>query len=92
MLADATAEGAELVVKAKVVSTALAFMRMVSDEDVQERVERTKRGFVNARKALDVAKDELEEITPEQAKLHMKILREQLGEEAFRALASGQET
>ncbi len=86
MLADAAKSDVPLVEKAKVVSSALAFMRMVSDEDVQERVERTKRGFVNARKALEVSKDELEEITPEQAKLHVKILRDQLGEEAFKAL------
>jgi len=86
MLADAAKPDVPLVEKAKVVSSALAFMRMVSDEDVQERVERTKRGFVNARKALEVTKDELEEITPEQAKLHVKILRDQLGEEAFKAL------
>jgi hypothetical protein len=83
MLAEAATPEVELKDKANAAKTALAFMRMVSDEDVQERVERTKRGFVKARAELSASQDEVEHITPDQALLHTKVMIENLGEEGF---------
>jgi hypothetical protein len=80
------AETGNLKEKESAAKTALQFMRMVSDEDVQERVERTRRGFVKAREALGTGKNEYENITPEQALLHLKVIRDQLGSEKWHDL------
>ncbi|MGH7749715.1 MAG: hypothetical protein ACREQ5_33860 [Candidatus Dormibacteria bacterium] len=70
----------EIKEKNMAVRTALDFMRQVSDADVQERVERTKRGFQQAREELRLAKTVGEEVTPDQAVLHLSMLKEKLGD------------
>jgi hypothetical protein len=80
MLKDA--ENEDVQTKATAVRTALSFMKMVSDEDIQERAERTKRGFVAARKEL--SDGDVEVPTPERAALYLKQLRELLGPDKFK--------
>jgi len=86
MLTEADSPLVELKDKASAVKVALQFMKQVSDEDIQERVERTRRGFVKAREALAAEPETIEAITDEQAVLHLQMLKEQLGESKLKAL------
>jgi len=87
MLLAVQGEDASIKEKGEAVRSALSFMKMVSDEDVQERVERTKRGFIAARKEL--TDKEEEKPTLDQARVYIEMLRGQFGTETIRALAGG---
>jgi hypothetical protein len=72
--------------KADAARTALQFVRMVSEESIQERVERTKRGFQKAQQAL--GNTEVETPTDDQAELYLKTLISQIGKDKVKALLS----
>ena len=84
MLLGVSGEDVSLKDKAEATKAALSFVRMVSDQDIQERVERTKRGFAKARATLSEA--EVEVPTSDQAELYLKILVDQLGKDKVKAL------
>jgi hypothetical protein len=82
MLTQAAGEDTSIKDKSIALNSALKFLRMVTDEDIQERVERTRRGFQKAREVISVDA-EYEEITPDKAQQHLKILRQVLGDDEF---------
>lgn len=60
--------------RAAVLNSALALMKLISTEDMAERAERTKRGFVKARGELSKGDDIEVDVTPDQAELYAKAL------------------
>jgi hypothetical protein len=66
--------------QAAAVKAALAFTKIVADEEALERKERNKRGFVQL---ADGKKPEIETPTPDKAALYLKVLQQQLGPAVF---------
>jgi hypothetical protein len=72
------AKSASLKDRAAVLNSALALMKIMSMEDISERAERTKRGFVKARGELSPG-DETIDVTADQASLYIKALAAKFG-------------
>lgn len=69
--------------RAAAMNSALQLLKIMSTEEIAERAERTKRGFVNARGALTPGAEEVE-VTADQATLYIKALAAKLGPEVVR--------
>jgi hypothetical protein len=85
MLAQAAQDDVPIKDKTLAAKAALSFMKMVSDEDIQERVDRTRRGIIKARKELENG-DVVDVLTDEQIALQLKIIQDQIGPEKMKAL------
>lgn len=69
--------------RAAALNSALQLLKITATEDIVERAERTKRGFVAARGALGPGTEEVE-VTADQAALYIKALAAKLGPEVVR--------
>jgi hypothetical protein len=68
--------------KTEIAKTAIAFLKLVQTGQTAELAERSKRGALLAAKQLAEAKaNDTEQITPESATLHMRMLYDSLGQE-----------
>lgn len=74
--------------RAPILNSALALIKIMSTEDISERAERTKRGFVAARGALGDDAEEIE-VSPDQAELYVKALAAKFGPEMVRKALEG---
>jgi hypothetical protein len=85
MLAAAAQDDVPIKDKTLAAKAALSFMKMVSDEDIQERVERTRRGLVKARRELEQG-EAVDVLTDEQIALQLRIIQDQIGPDKMKAL------
>lgn len=72
-------ETADLKERAAIFNSALSLMKIMSTEDIAERAERTKRGFIKGREALNGGDAETIEVSEDQAVLYVKALAAKLG-------------
>ena len=74
--------------RAAVLNSALALLKIMSHEDIAERAERSKRGFIRARAEIGADAEEVD-VSPDQAELYIKALAAKFGEEVVRKALEG---
>lgn len=74
--------------RAAILNSALALLKIMSHEDIAERAERSKRGFIRARGEIGPDAEEVD-VSPDQAELYIKALAAKFGEEVVRKALEG---